>query len=161
MGPFKHKVDDGLEIRKSSYETLYALLESPGSRQRLDMVAFYDRIIAGITDEHDIKMLCCLVLSKLLSIAPAESGRHLEKLTAQFRSVLSIKPKENAVKQELEKLTEVNKAIIKVSLAFNKTLTGNEGGESGGKAWRDYFEWMKKDFPAYVKLAQEEENRDR
>lgn len=42
MGPFKHKVDDGLEIRKSAFETLYALLDEPASRQRLDMSSFYD-----------------------------------------------------------------------------------------------------------------------
>ncbi|KAK1022570.1 hypothetical protein LTR33_018215, partial [Friedmanniomyces endolithicus] len=71
MGPFKHKVDDGLEMRKSAYETLYALLDTPASRQRLDISAFYDRILAGVTDEHEIKILCCLVLSKLLVITPA------------------------------------------------------------------------------------------
>ena len=77
MGPFKHKVDDGLEIRKSAYETLYALLDEPASRKRLDMPSFYDRIVAGVSDEHEIKILCCLVLSKLLTIAPVESGRRL------------------------------------------------------------------------------------
>ncbi|KAF2486209.1 armadillo-type protein [Neohortaea acidophila] len=161
MGPFKHKVDDGLEIRKSAYETMYALLDSPASRQRLDMVAYYDRISDGITDEHEIKMLCCLVLSKLLIIAPAESGRHLDRLATQFRAVLSIKPKENAVKQELEKFAEVNKAIIKVSLAFNKAISTNEIAGGGGKTWKDYFEWMKKDHPVLVKQAQEDEARDR
>lgn len=28
LGPFKHKVDDGLEIRKASYECMYTLLDS-------------------------------------------------------------------------------------------------------------------------------------
>ncbi|KAK3691567.1 hypothetical protein LTR37_018576 [Vermiconidia calcicola] len=160
MGPFKHKVDDGLEIRKSAYETLYALLESPASRQRLDIVSFYDRIVAGIVDEHEIKILCCLVLSKLLVLAPAESARRLDSLSQQFRGVLAFKPKENAVKQELEKLSEQAKAVVKVSMSFNKAL-GIEGGESGSRAWRDYYEWVKKDFPIYVKQALDEESRDR
>ena len=160
MGPFKHKVDDGLEIRKSAYETLYALLESSASRQRLDMVTFYDRIVAGIADEHEIKILCCLVLSKLLIITPTESARRLDSLSQQFRAVLAIKPKENAVKQELEKLSEQSKAVVKVSVAFNKAL-GSEAGDATGRAWRDYFEWVKKDFPIYVKQAQEEDSRDR
>jgi cullin-associated NEDD8-dissociated protein 1 len=159
MGPFKHKIDDGLEIRKSAYETLYALLESPASRQRLDMVTFYDRIVAGIADEHEIKILCCLVLSKLLILAPSESTRRLESLSQHFRAVLAFKPKENAVKQELEKLSEQAKAVIKVSVAFNKAL-GSEG-ESGGRAWKDYFDWVKKDFPIYFKQALEEESRER
>ena len=160
MGPFKHKVDDGLEIRKSAYETLYALLESPASRQRLDMSVFYDRIVAGIADEHEIKILCCLVLSKLLLIAPAESTRRLDPLSQQFRAVLAFKPKENAVKQELEKLSEQSKAVIKISVSFNKAL-GSEVGDGSGRAWRDYFEWVRKDFPVYVKQAQEEDSRER
>jgi cullin-associated NEDD8-dissociated protein 1 len=161
MGPFKHKVDDGLEIRKSAYETLYALLESSASRQRLDLPAFYDRIVAGIADEHEIKILCCLVLSKLLLIAPAESARRLDSLSQHFRAVLAFKPKETAVKQELEKLSEQSKSVVKVSVAFNKVLGGEGEAVASGRAWRDYFEWVKKDFPTYVKQAQEEDAKDR
>ncbi|KAK0288259.1 hypothetical protein LTR35_003733 [Friedmanniomyces endolithicus] len=152
MGPFKHKVDDGLEMRKSAYETLYALLDTPASRQRLDISAFYDRILAGVTDEHEIKILCCLVLGKLLVITPAESTRRLDVLAQHFRTVLAFKPKENAVKQELEKLAEEQKAVVKVSVGFNKGLS------SGGltKVWRDYFEFVRKEFAQGVKAAEEE-----
>ena len=155
MGPFKHKVDDGLEIRKSAYETLYALLDSPMSRQRLDMAAFYDRIVAGISDEHEIKILCCLVLGKLLAIAPAESTRRLDALAPPFRTVLSYKPKENAVKQELEKQAEQVKAVIRVSVLFNKTL-GTEGGGGDNRAWKDYFEFVRKENPTIVKAVEDE-----
>lgn len=152
MGPFKHKVDDGLEIRKSAYETLYGLLENRVSRQRVDVPAFYDRIIAGIGDEHAIKIVCCLILSKLISIAKDESIRRLDALAQAFRAVLQFKPKENAVKQELEKLSEQNKALIRVSILFSKALGTNE--ES--RAWREYFEWVKKEMPVLFKAAEEE-----
>lgn len=161
MGPFKHKVDDGLEIRKSAYETLYALLESPATRQKLDMVAFYNRIVEGIADEHEIKILCCLVLSKLQVIAPSESVRRLDPLSQQFRAVLAFKPKENAVKQELEKLSEHSKAVVKISLSFNKAFGSEAAADGSGRAWKEYMEWMRRDFPTYVKNAQEEESRDR
>ena len=156
MGPFKHKVDDGLEIRKSAFETLYALLDEPASRQRLDMSSFYDRIIAGVGDEHEIKILCCLVLSKLINIAPSESARRLESLAQQFRAVLAFKPKDNAVKQELEKLAEHNKAIIRVSVSFNKAF----GGAEESRAWKDYFEWVRKENPQMLKAAEEDLKRD-
>lgn len=152
MGPFKHKIDDGLEMRKSAYETLYALLESPASRQRVDMPWLYDRISAGITDEHEIKILCCIVLGKLISIAPQESTRRLELLAQQFRTVLAFKPKENAVKQELEKVAEEQKAVVKVSILFNRAI----GADADSRTWKDYFEWVKKDFPQFVKIAEDD-----
>lgn len=157
MGPFKHTVDDGLDMRKAAYEALYALLVSPQSRDRLDMPAFYDRIVVGIADEHEIKMLCCLVLGKLLFINPPESMRKLESLAQHFRAVLSFKPKENAVKQELEKVGEQNKAVVKVSVQFSKALNADEN-----RAWKDYSEWVRRDFPAMIKSAEEElrESRD-
>jgi len=154
MGPFKHKIDDGLDIRKSAYETLYALLDTPASRQGLDITAFYDRIVAGISDEHEIKILCCLVLGKLLVLSPSESVRRLESLAQQFRTVLNIKPKENAVKQELEKLTEQNKAVIKVTVAFNKSLSFD--GSNEHRAWKDYYDGCMKGFPVLVKAAEDE-----
>ena len=153
MGPFKHKVDDGLEIRKSAYETLYALLESSASRQRLDLPAFYDRIVAGLKDEHEIKILCCLVLSKLSVLASDETARRTDSLASSFRSVLSFKPKENAVKQELEKLNEVNKAIVKASVVIHKAF-GDVDSDS--RVWREYFEWIKKDLAQLVRAADEE-----
>ncbi|KAM3422534.1 hypothetical protein BST61_g35 [Cercospora zeina] len=137
MGPFKHKIDDGLEMRKSAYETLYALLDSPASRERIDISAYYDRIVAGVGDDHDIKILCCLVLIKLLTIAPHESSRRLESLAQQFRTVLTFKPKDTAVKQELEKLAEEQKAVVKVSVYFNKAFGVDATGDAAKAAERD------------------------
>ena len=74
--------------------------------------------------------------------------------------MLSFKPKDTAVKQELEKLSEENKAVVKVSLAINKLLA-SEGNENSARAWKDYFDWVKKDFPNYVKQAQEQDSRER
>ncbi|PPJ50394.1 hypothetical protein CBER1_06986 [Cercospora berteroae] len=160
MGPFKHKIDDGLEMRKSAYETLYALLDSPASRERIDMSAYYDRIVAGVGDDHDIKILCCLVLIKLLTIAPHESGRRLESIAQQFRTVLTFKPKDTAVKQELEKLAEEQKAVVKVSVCFNKAFGVDTTGDAavGGinRAWKDYFDFVKKDHHAATKAAEDE-----
>lgn len=153
MGPFKHKVDDGLEMRKAAYEALYSLLDSPAARQRLDTAAYYDRVVAGITDEHEIKILCCLVLSKLLLIAPTESARRVDSLAQQFRTVLSFKPKENAVKQELEKVAEQQKAIVKVSAQFQKAFGE---AQDGSRVWKDYCDWVKKEFPQVLKAAEDE-----
>ncbi|KAK5119081.1 hypothetical protein LTR62_000292 [Meristemomyces frigidus] len=153
MGPFTLKVDDGKDMRHSAYETLYALLDTPASRQRLDMIAFYDRIVAGLADEHEIKMLCCLVLTKLLAIAPAETARRLDSLAQQLRPVLAEKLKDTAVKQDLEKLAERQKAVVKVSVLIQKGF--GQGGDDA-RVWRDYFEWVRKEYGHILKLAEDE-----
>jgi cullin-associated NEDD8-dissociated protein 1 len=153
MGPFKHKVDDGLELRKSAYETLYALMET--AFQSIPIPAYYDRIQAGVSDEHEIKILCCLMLTKLVTLAPEETVRRLEGLAASFRTVLAFKPKDTAVKQEFEKLWEHNKAIAKVSVIINKTFPAETTAEYA-RVWNDYWEWAKKDMASVVKNAEDE-----
>ncbi|KAF2225942.1 armadillo-type protein [Elsinoe ampelina] len=151
MGPFKHKVDDGLELRKSAYETLYALMDSAFSS--LPIGEFFDRVIAGIGDEHEIKILCCLVLTKLITIAPVETSRNLEKFADAFRAPLAFKPKDNAVKQELEKLQEHNKAILKVMVQMNKAFP-SEAADC--RQWVEMFDWARKEHPSASRAAEEE-----
>ncbi|KAF2734509.1 TIP120-domain-containing protein [Polyplosphaeria fusca] len=160
MGPFKHKVDDGLEIRKSAYETLYALIETAFARlSPIELSDCFDRIVAGISDEHDIRILCNLMLTKLMMLAPEDTHNRLEAIAENFRAVLMIKPKENAVKQELEKLQEGSKGVLKVSIALNKKL----GTESGGahedpqlRFWSTYWEWINKEHTTALKGVQDE-----
>ncbi|KAL1621639.1 hypothetical protein SLS56_009109 [Neofusicoccum ribis] len=164
MGPFKHKVDDGLEVRKSAYETLYTLLET--AMARLNLPDFYDRIIAGITDEHDVRTLCNLMLTKLVVLAPDETKLRLGTIAEHFKAIISTKAKENAVKQEIEKIEKSAKGVIKVSIDINKNL--NVGSVEGGsvedpnhKAWQTYWEWVKKDQQSMLKTVEEESRAER
>ncbi|KAF2156660.1 cullin binding protein CanA [Myriangium duriaei CBS 260.36] len=151
MGPFKHKVDDGLDLRKSAYETLYALMETAFSS--LPIAEFYERIIAGIGDEHEIKIICCLMVSKLITLAPAETVHSLDKFAGAFRAVLAFKPKDSAVKQELEKLQEHNKAILKVMLQMNKAFP-SEAQDS--RHWQETYDWAKKEHLTGFRNAEDE-----
>ena len=165
MGPFKHKVDDGLEIRKSAYETLYALLETAFTKlSPTDLSDCFDRVVAGISDEHDIRILCNLMLTKLMVLAPDQTHSRLEAIAENFRVVVSVKPKDNAVKQEIEKIQEGSKGVLKVSALLNKKM----GSESGGnddpqlRVWSNYWDWVGKEFTVQLKAVQDElKERDR
>lgn len=50
LGPFKHKVDDGLEIRKAAFECMYTLMDS--CLDRLDSSAFIVSIGEGLKDQY-------------------------------------------------------------------------------------------------------------
>jgi cullin-associated NEDD8-dissociated protein 1 len=161
MGPFKHKVDDGLEIRKSAYETLYALLESAFTKlSPADLDDSYDRVVAGITDEHDVRIMCNLMLIKLMHLSPDRTHDRLEVISNSFRAVLSIKPKDNAVKQELEKLQEGCKGVLKVSILLNKQMGTESGAQAHEdaqlRAWAGYWDWISKDHTTALKAATDE-----
>ncbi|CAL3966452.1 unnamed protein product [Diplocarpon coronariae] len=158
MGPFKHKIDDGLEVRKSAYETLYSLMETAFSR--INIVDFYDRIIAGLQDEHDIRSLCNLMLTKLVALDKDETGRRLDSIATCFRTVISLKLKDNAVKQEIEKQEEAVKSCLRVSLLLHSAIPGASSGvgaQSGQhQIWRTFWEWLEKDFGAQLRTLREE-----
>ena len=55
MGPFKHTVDDGLDLRKAAFECMYTLLET--CLDRLDIFEFLNHVEDGLRDHYDIKVL--------------------------------------------------------------------------------------------------------
>jgi len=174
MGPFKHKVDDGLEVRKvslisspnyilltqdqSAYETLYSLMETAFSR--INILDFYDRVIAGLRDEHDIRSLCNLMLTKLVVLDPDETSRRLDAIAECFRTILSTKLKDNAVKQEIEKQDEASKSVLRVTLLLHGAIPAAASGMgaqgSQHQTWRTYWEWVEKDFEPQLRALRDE-----
>ncbi|KKK12407.1 hypothetical protein ARAM_002339 [Aspergillus rambellii] len=148
MGPFKHKVDDGLELRKSAYETLYAALDTSFSLSHVSEL--YGRILAGIDDEQDIRTICNLMTSKLITLAPEETQRHLDALSERYTAVLSFKPKDNAVKQELEKAQEASMGVLKITRELSKSFPNAEVSGDRHK-WKGYMEWTRVNFATQLK----------
>lgn len=68
MGPFKHTVDDGLDIRKAAFECMYTLLDS--CLDRIDIFDFINHVESGLKDHYDIKMLTYLMVARLAQISP-------------------------------------------------------------------------------------------
>ncbi|KAF6845066.1 cullin binding protein [Colletotrichum musicola] len=169
MGPFKHMVDDGLEVRKSAYETLYALMETAFSR--INNIDFYDRVVAGLKDDNDIRSLCNLMVSKLMVIDPDETARRLDTIAEAYRAILSTKLKEGAVKQDVEKQEEANKSVLRVTLLLGDRLKSNKAGSgqaaanasAGGtsQVWNAYWEWVNKEFQAPLKRLRDESRESR
>lgn len=69
MGPFKHTVDDGLDIRKAAFECMYTLLEQ--GLDRVDIMLFLEHVQAGLRDHYDIKMLTYLMTARLAHLCPS------------------------------------------------------------------------------------------
>ncbi|PIO77515.1 HEAT repeat protein [Teladorsagia circumcincta] len=117
MGPFKHQVDDGLDLRKSAFECMYTLLES--CLEKLEIFEFINYVENGLRDmHHDIRLLSYLMLMKLAMLCPNQLVQRLDKICESLKTQLQTKPKSNAVKQEIDRQDELKRAVIRVVLAL-------------------------------------------
>lgn len=70
LGPFNHKVDDGLDLRKAAYECVFTLLRTFPTH--LDLEALFTALVpSGLEDTQDIKYVTCQILG---SMANMEAG---------------------------------------------------------------------------------------
>lgn len=88
--------------------------------------------------------------SKLISLAPEATQRYLDALSERYSAVLSFKPKDNAVKQELEKAQEASMGVLKISREICKAFPNSEASNEHPK-WKAYMEWVRKTFIAQLK----------
>jgi cullin-associated NEDD8-dissociated protein 1 len=143
---------------QSAYETLYSLMETAFSR--ISILDFYDRVIAGLKDEHDIRALCNLMLTKLVVLDTDETARRLDSIADCFRTILSTKLKENAVRQEIEKQDEAVRSVLRVTLLFRSAIPAASGGMgvhgNQHQTWQSYWEWVEKDFDQQLKALRDE-----
>jgi len=127
---------------------------------RINILDFYDRVIAGLQDEHDIRALCNLMLTKLVVLDPDETARRLDAIAGWFRAILSTKLKDNAVKQELEKQEEASRSVLRVTLLLHSAIpsasTGMGVQGSQHQVWRTYWEWVEKDFESQLRALRDE-----
>lgn len=111
MGPFKHTLDDGLDIRKAAFECMYTLLDS--CLDRLDIFEFLNHVEDGLKDHYDIKMLTYLMLVRLAHLCPSAVLQRLDRLVEPLRATCTTKVKAHSVKQEFEKQDELKRSAMR------------------------------------------------
>ncbi|XP_076457085.1 cullin-associated NEDD8-dissociated protein 1-like [Babylonia areolata] len=116
MGPFKHTLDDGLDIRKAAFECMYTLLDS--CLDRLDIFDFLQHVEDGLKDHYDIKMLTYLMLVRLSNLCPSAVLQRLDRLVEPLRATCTTKVKAHSVKQEFEKQDELKRSALRAVYAL-------------------------------------------
>ena len=100
------------------------------------------------------------MLTKLVILDVDETARRLDSIATYFRTVLSTKLKDNAVKQEIEKQDEAIKSVLRVTLLLHAAIPGaaTSMGTNAGlhQVWRAYWEWVEKDFESQLRALKEE-----
>lgn len=123
MGPFKHRVDDGLETRKLAYSTMLTLLDT--CLNKIDINEFTNRVLGGLSDEDEIKVLCYLMLIRLSHIAPTTVASRLDQSTEAFSATINLKLKVNSVKQDHERTAELQRSALRALVALLRVSSPN------------------------------------
>ena len=95
------------------------------------------------------------MISKLITLDPDETLRRLNPIAEKFRVVLSAKPKENSVKQEIEKIQEAAMNVLRITheldIAFPSADTSADHVQ-----WKAYLDLVRKDFHQQLRMIAEE-----
>lgn len=144
MGPWTHRVDDGLETRKTAYETMYTLVRHltfndarvanrPLSFSQLDtcltkidLHEFLGRVIPGLTDESDeIKVISHMMLFRLAQVAPAAVSQRLDEAAPPLEKTMKgATVTKDTVKQDLERAAELQRSALRAVGALSKIGAG-------------------------------------
>lgn len=123
MGPFKVNIDDGLDVRKSTYECYLTLLNT--IPERFDSKPVLLQAIQGLGDVNEIKQLAIAVLLKFGQIMPTTVASHLDYLVDPLTKTLSVKLKDNAIKQDREKHTDMVVGVLRLLKGLEPLLALN------------------------------------
>ncbi|KAF9560250.1 TIP120-domain-containing protein [Agrocybe pediades] len=128
MGPWTHKVDDGLDTRKTAYETMYTLLDTCLSK--LNLHDFLGRVIPGLSDDSDeIKVISHMMLFRLSQVAPTAVAQRLEEATPQLEKTMKgATVTKDTVKQDLERAAELQRSALRAVAALSKISAGSSPG---------------------------------
>lgn len=92
---------------------MFTLLES--CVDKIDITQFSSVMEVGLSDQnHDVKLLNYLTLQRVANLAPGQVLQRIDRVCEPLKTQLNVRPRGNAVKQEVEKLEELKKAVIRV-----------------------------------------------
>ncbi|ORY22630.1 armadillo-type protein [Naematelia encephala] len=125
MGPWKVIEDDGLENRKTAYETMYTLLGTCFSK--VDLPEFTDRVMAALRDVNEIKVLALMLLLRLGQLSPSSVIPRLDDATEPLRVIMKdVEVKDDTVKQDLERKEEMQRNALRTAVPLYKMSTSQQ-----------------------------------
>lgn len=164
IGPYKHKIDDGLNYRKQVFESIYYLFKTLEDNKNLVFLSsikwalyfnkFFD---CGIKDDQSIASVCLLTALKLFERDPYIFGQDIgdvdifESFLNRCRKALNKKIADNAVKQDIEKQNNLIKMIIRFLKKADVLVENNKLVLNGNQTanWNAFINETKSKFPIF------------
>jgi cullin-associated NEDD8-dissociated protein 1 len=117
LGPFTHKVDDALPLRKTALSIFATCLENlPGS---MDIVSFIPVLVKALSDAEDIQLHAYQVVISMVSHQPTYIVASIDAFVEPLDKTLNKKPGQKTG-TELERLNDWIKSALRVVLALEK-----------------------------------------
>lgn len=122
LGPLKHKVDDGLDSRKCTFECLYTLLEK--CRERIQAPKLLECVFRGLEDDYNIQMLNFMIIDRLCVEFPDDVVFATDKLTLLLKKIIDKEMGASATAQEREKNDELKRSALSPIVSMKRLCEG-------------------------------------
>jgi cullin-associated NEDD8-dissociated protein 1 len=112
---------------------------------------------SGLKDEPEIRKLALLSLEKAIDLhPPATIMPLLPAFVDPFKTIAAAKPREQAVKQEIERIEEGTKGVIRVALEVQRKFPDGVGVE-----WAEWWSSLRSEMAGVVRQVEEEMSLER
>jgi cullin-associated NEDD8-dissociated protein 1 len=105
----------------------------------------------GLADEGEIRLLALLSLHKAIETHPGTMAPLLPSFIEPFRKLLAQKPREAAVKQEVERMDEGIRGVIRLGLDVQRRWPEGVGSE-----WMTWWSEVKMEQGSVIKAVEAE-----
>ena len=138
LGPFKHKVDDGLPLRKLAITCIETMFDN--IPDQFDVGAVMGNLPSLLSDTDEIKAQAHQIIIKLSTFAPPAVVASADIIVEPLEKTITKKPKEGAVGPELERANELVRSALRAVDAMSSIRD-----MASSKAFGELLERIKKD----------------
>jgi cullin-associated NEDD8-dissociated protein 1 len=136
---------------QSAYESLYTLIPHPALPVST-LPQVLQPVRSGMLDDQEIRLLSLLSLHKALEVhSIARIGPLLPTFIDDFKKILGVKPRDQAVKQELERMEEGKRGVVKIALDATQRFP-----EGLPKEWLEWWTAARVEHAALVRSVEDE-----
>ena len=137
LGPFKHKIDDALPLRKVSLSIVDSALQQ-GSI--VDVSLLIPQLAKCCGDVEEVVVPCHQVLVKLCARDEAIVCQHLDAMVeGGLEKAINKKIKDGTAAQDVDKINDLVRSALRVVVAVEKCK-----GSEGIKGWSEFVARIKK-----------------
>jgi len=141
LGPFKHKVDDNLPLRKASLTCIETIVDN--MPHALDAVNFMVVMPLLLLDKDEIKLKAHQILTKISKINPGAIISNIDLLIEPLeKTIMKKSSKEPAGGPEAERAHELIRSAVRVSLSVNQQLNNDVTVIS--RKWADFLDRIRR-----------------